>query len=53
MERQLEKIKRNLPPQGSIRALPVTEKQYVRMRLLLGERTKNEEKVTISQLAMF
>lgn len=53
MERHLEKVKRNLPPRGSIRALPVTEKQYMRMRLLLGERTKNEEKITINQLTLF
>ncbi|MEN2467349.1 CRISPR-associated endonuclease Cas2 [Ornithinibacillus sp. JPR2-1] len=53
MERQLEKVKRNLPPEGSIRVLPVTEKQYERMRLLLGEKTANEEKVTINQLTLF
>ncbi|MBM7649467.1 CRISPR-associated protein Cas2 [Bacillus ectoiniformans] len=53
MERQLEKVKRHLPPRGQVRALPVTEKQYERMRLLLGERMANEEKVTINQLSLF
>ncbi|MFD1850959.1 CRISPR-associated endonuclease Cas2 [Oceanobacillus bengalensis] len=53
MERLLEKVKKNLPPKGSIRALPVTEKQYDRMRLLLGKKTANEERVTINQLSLF
>jgi CRISPR-associated protein Cas2 len=53
MERHLEKVKRNLPPKGSIRALPVTEMQYARMRMLLGEKTINEERITINQLSLF
>ena len=53
MERQLDRVSRNLPPRGQIRALPVTEKQYERMRLLLGQRTVNEERVTINQLTLF
>lgn len=53
MERHLEKVKRNLPPRGSIRALPVTEKQFERMRLLLGERKPKEEIVTTNQLTLF
>lgn len=53
MERNIEQVKRNLPPKGSIRALPVTEKQYERMRLLLGEKTTTEKQVTINQLSLF
>lgn len=53
MEKQLERIRKNLPPKGSIRALPVTEKQYERMKILLGGKTVNEQKVTINQLTLF
>ena len=53
MERQIEKISKHLPPKGQIRALPITEKQYERMRILLGDRTSNEKKVTINQLTLF
>jgi CRISPR-associated protein Cas2 len=53
MERQMERIKKELPSRGSVRALPVTDKQYARMRFLLGEPTKNEQFVTTHQLTLF
>ncbi|MFS1519587.1 CRISPR-associated endonuclease Cas2 [Bacillus sp. SCS-151] len=53
MERQLDNIKKVIPPKGSIRALPVTEKQYERMRLLLGDYTTNERHITTNQLSLF
>lgn len=37
-----ERVRRNLPPQGSVRALQVTDRQYGRMKLLLGEASKSE-----------
>lgn len=37
------RVTRNLPASGSVRTLTVTERQYARMRLLLGERTENEK----------
>ncbi len=36
------RVTRNLPGEGSVRALQVTDRQYARMRLLLGEATKTE-----------
>jgi len=36
------RVTRNLPGKGSVRALQVTDRQYGRMRLLLGEATKSE-----------
>lgn len=36
------RVTKNLPSKGSVRALQVTDKQYARMRLLLGEAKKNE-----------
>lgn len=38
-----QRVTRNLPKKGSVRMLQVTDKQYGRMRLLLGEATKNEK----------
>ncbi len=42
-EKHVQRVTRNLPKKGSVRALQVTDKQYGRMRLLLGEATKNEK----------
>ena len=36
------RVKRNLPKNGSVRLLSVTEKQYASMMLLVGEETKEE-----------
>lgn len=42
VDKHLQRVTKNLPGKGSIRALQVTDKQYGRMRLLLGEMKKNE-----------
>ena len=42
VEKHVGRVTRNLPTKGSVRALQVTDKQYARMRLLLGEAGKNE-----------
>ncbi len=40
--KHVARVTRNLPGKGSVRALQVTDRQYGRMRLLLGEATKTE-----------
>ncbi len=40
--KHVQRITKKLPQKGSVRALHVTDKQYARMRLLLGEAKKNE-----------
>ncbi len=42
VEKHVTRITKHLPPKGSVRTLAVTERQYARMKLLLGEPTKNE-----------
>jgi CRISPR-associated protein Cas2 len=42
VEKHLQRVTKNLPTKGSIRALQVNDRQYARMRLLLGEAKKNE-----------
>lgn len=41
-EKHLRRVVVNLPGAGSVRALQVTDRQYERIRMLLGEATKNE-----------
>lgn len=41
--KHIARVCKSLPASGNIRTLQVTDKQYARMRLLLGEATKNEK----------
>lgn len=50
-EKHITRVVKHLPGEGSIRALKVTDKQYARMRLLLGERKKTE-KLAPNQLVL-
>ena len=43
----------NLPQEGSIRCLEVTEKQFATMKLLLGELKTQEKRVNSDQLLLF
>ena len=40
--KHVARVTRNLPGRGSVRALQVTDRQYGRMHLLLGQATKTE-----------
>lgn len=42
VDKHMQRVIKRLPPKGSVRALQVTDKQYARMRLLLGEPAKSE-----------
>ena len=42
--KHLKRAQAHLPGEGSIRALQVTDKQYSRMRILLGNLTPEEQK---------
>ena len=42
VDKHLARISRRLPPKGNVRTLTVTERQYARMKMLVGESTKNE-----------
>ena len=43
LDKHLTRVTRNLPQRGSVRTLSVTERQYARMKLLIGEPRKNEK----------
>lgn len=51
VSKHIARVTGNLPPQGSIRALQVTDRQYARMRLLLGE-AKQTEKTGSKQMVL-
>ena len=46
VDKHLVRVKSNLPPKGSVRTLQVTDKQYARMKLLVGDSRKSEKKAS-------
>lgn len=51
VSKHLSRVTANLPQEGSVRALQVTDKQYARMRLLLGQ-ARRSETVASSQMVL-
>jgi CRISPR-associated protein Cas2 len=51
VEKHDGRITKQLPQKGSVRTLRVTERQYARMKLLIGE-SKKSEKVAANQLVL-
>lgn len=47
------RLKRNLPPKGSVRYLQITEKQYCEMKFLVGSPKPQEKAINSSQLNVF
>ena len=52
VETHSRRLSENLPPTGCVRLLQVTELQYGRMKILVGER-KRQEKIAVEQLLLF
>lgn len=51
VDKHLARLTKNLPPRGSIRALQVTERQFARMKTLVGD-VKQHEKTATDQLVL-
>ena len=51
--KHLARLTQNLPPDGTIRSMTATEKQYPGMRLLVGMPLFQEKKVAASQMLLF
>jgi CRISPR-associated protein Cas2 len=49
----MQRVVANLPPEGSVRVLTVTEKQYASMKLLVGTPLFQEKHVNASQILLF
>ena len=52
-QKHMKRLLANLPPEGSVRVLTVTEKQFASMRLLVGMPLFQEKKVNAAQIALF
>lgn len=52
METHLQRLGAHLPPEGSVRCLQVSEKQFAQMKLLVGEQKKQEKVVSAVQLVL-
>lgn len=48
-----ERLLNNLPDNGSIRYLVITEKQYESMEILVGDLKKEEDPITPEQLTLY
>lgn len=53
VEKHSKRLKANLPKNGSVRLLTITEKQYRNMAILLGEISVNEKPFLAEQLTIF
>jgi len=52
-DKHMKRLIAHLPPEGSIRVLTVTEKQYASMKLLVGMPLFQEKKVNAQQILLF
>lgn len=52
-EKHMKRLLANLPSEGSIRVLTVTEKQYASMKLLVGLPLFQEKQVSANQIVLF
>lgn len=52
-EKHLKRLVANLPKDGSIRYLQISERQFAGMKLLVGERNYQEKKVNANQMLLF
>jgi len=52
-EKHMQRVVANLPPEGSVRVLTVTEKQYASMKLLVGMPIFQEKHVDARQTLLF
>ncbi|MCD7773497.1 MAG: CRISPR-associated endonuclease Cas2 [Ruminococcus sp.] len=53
VEKHKVRIRYNKPNNGSVRLLVITEKQYEKMELIIGNLVKEEEYASFEQLSIF
>lgn len=51
--KHIVRLKKSLPPKGSVRFLQITEKQYSQMKFLVGKPKPQEKKINSQQLSIF
>ena len=53
VDKHLNRLKKALPPKGSVRFLQITDRQYAAMKVLVGTRTKTEKILDSRQTLLF
>ena len=53
LDKHFKRLVNNLPPEGSVRCLSVTEKQYASMKLLVGLPLFQEKALKVNQMLLF
>ena len=53
VKKQESILKKHMPSKGSVRVLSITDKQYADMKLMVGNRTLNEEKLEVKSVNIF
>jgi CRISPR-associated protein Cas2 len=53
LQKHERRLEANLPERGAVRTLAVTERQFMRMKILVGEEVPNERKIKAQQLLFF
>ena len=53
VDTHMQKLEKNLPSQGSVRALQVTDQQYARMKFLVGKKTVHDKPMEQCRLLEF
>ncbi|MBI5918535.1 MAG: CRISPR-associated endonuclease Cas2 [Nitrosomonadales bacterium] len=53
LEKHYKRLVNNLPPEGSVRCLSVTEKQFASMKLLVGLPLFQEKAIKTNQMLLF
>jgi CRISPR-associated protein Cas2 len=53
VEKHQNRLKVNLPENGSVRLMVITEKQYESMQILVGKMTVDEQPFACEQLSIF
>lgn len=51
--KHISRIQTHLPPEGSVRILSVTEKQYASMKIMLGKQTISEKRLSDNEIIVF
>ena len=52
LKKHTKRLADNLPPEGSVRCIQISEKQFGKMVLLVGKPKKQEKTVTAEQLVL-
>jgi len=52
-QKHMNRLMNNLPKEGSVRCLQISEKQFANMKLLVGTRSFQEKKINAAQMLLF